>query len=196
MRNTGGECITDMFHYKHHAIPVPEVTATDCILDATHHLTAAIEGIQEAALDELKAINTLRHILLGEGIPQQPYPPPLTPLHDSNLDEEDMWDPTIHAQPILPSNATPRAPQTGRAIIDNDDAAPPHPVPAVLTGSPAIIHNNDNAPTIAKRPRTQAQLRTQVESHLINMVIQDNLMPNCYLTIKPHKLHHGYSHAA
>jgi hypothetical protein len=47
-----------------------------------------------------------------------------------------MWDPTICAHPILPSNATPRAPQTGRAIIDNDDNAPPHPIPAVHTGSP------------------------------------------------------------
>jgi hypothetical protein len=55
---------------KHHAIPVPEVTATDCILEATHHLNAAIEGVQEAALDELQAIESLRHILLSEQIPQ------------------------------------------------------------------------------------------------------------------------------
>jgi hypothetical protein len=31
-----------------------------------------------------------------------------------------MWDPTIPAQPILPSNAAPRALQTGSAIIDNN----------------------------------------------------------------------------
>jgi hypothetical protein len=28
------------------------------------------------------------------------------------------------------------------------------------------------------------------------MVIQENLMPNCSLAIKPHKLHHGYLQAA
>ncbi len=28
------------------------------------------------------------------------------------------------------------------------------------------------------------------------MVIQDNLIPNCSLAIKPHKLNHGYSQAA
>ncbi len=66
MRDTGGECITDMFRYKHHAIPIPVVTATDCILEATHQLTAAIEGIQDAAPDKLKAIKSLCHILLGK----------------------------------------------------------------------------------------------------------------------------------
>jgi hypothetical protein len=78
----------------------------------------------------------------------------------------------------------------------NDDDTPPHPIPAVHTGSPAIIHDDDNAPPIAKRPRTQAQLCTQAESHLINMVIQDDLMPNCTLAFKPHKLHHCYLQAA
>ena len=53
MRDTSGECIMDRFHYKHHAIPVLEVTATDRILKATHHLTAAIEGVQKATPDKL-----------------------------------------------------------------------------------------------------------------------------------------------
>jgi hypothetical protein len=66
MRNTGGKCITGTFHYKHHAIPIPVVTATDRILKATHRLTMAIEGIQEAAPDKLQAIKSLRHILLGK----------------------------------------------------------------------------------------------------------------------------------
>jgi hypothetical protein len=135
--NTSDERITDTFCYKHHAIPVPEVTATNCILEATHHLTMAIEGIQKATPDKLQAIESLHHILLVKQIPQQPRPPPPIPLHDSNIDKEliHMWDPTIHAQPILPSNATPRVPQTEHAIIDNDDDAPPHPIPSVHTGS-------------------------------------------------------------
>jgi hypothetical protein len=66
MRNTGGKRITDMFRYKHHAIPIPVITATDCILEATHQLTAAIEGVQEAAPDKLQAIKSLCHILLSK----------------------------------------------------------------------------------------------------------------------------------
>jgi hypothetical protein len=36
MRDTSRKHIMDTFRYKHHAIPVPAVTATDCILEATH----------------------------------------------------------------------------------------------------------------------------------------------------------------
>jgi hypothetical protein len=156
MRKTGGECITDTFRYKYHVIPIPGVTATDCILKATHHLTTAIDGVQEAAPDKLQAIKSLHHILLGKRILQQPRPLPPTLLCDSNFNKEQihMWDPTIHALPILPSNATPRVPQTGRAIIDNDDDAPPHPVPAVHMGSPAIINDDDDASPMVKCPWT------------------------------------------
>jgi hypothetical protein len=53
MRDTGGGCITDTFWYKHHTIPVPVVTPTDGILEATYQLTVAIEGVQEASPDKL-----------------------------------------------------------------------------------------------------------------------------------------------
>jgi hypothetical protein len=66
MHDTGGKRIMDTFQYKHHAIPVLVITATDHILEATHQLTAAIEGIQEAAPDKLKAIESLPHIFLGK----------------------------------------------------------------------------------------------------------------------------------
>ncbi len=49
---------------------------------------------------------------------------------------------------------------------------------------------------MVRHPRTQAQLHTSVESHLINMVIQDNLISNFSFNIKPHKLHHSYLQAA
>ncbi len=106
-----------------------------------------------------------------------------------------MWDLTIPAQPILSSNATQRAPQTGHTIINNDDT-PPHPIPPIHTGSPAINDDNDDAPPMVRPPRNQAQLRTQAESHLINMVIQDDHIHNISLVIKLHKLCHGYSQAA
>jgi hypothetical protein len=197
MRDTGGKHITDTFRYKHHAILVPVVTAADCILEATHQFTSAIEGNQEAAPDKLQANESLRHVLLGKQIPQQPHPPPPTPLNDSNIDKEPihMWDLTICAQPILPADASQKVPQTGRAIIDDDDA-PPHPIPPVHTGSPAIIHDYNNVPPMVRDPQTQAQLRSQAESHLINMVIHNDHIPNFSLVIKPHKLHRGYLQAA
>jgi hypothetical protein len=74
MHDTSGKCINNMFRYKHHVIPAPEVTATDCIFEATNRLTAAIEGIQEATPDKLQAIKSLRHVLIGKQIPQQLCP--------------------------------------------------------------------------------------------------------------------------
>jgi hypothetical protein len=161
MRNTGGKVITDTYRYKHHAIPIPVVTATDLIFKATHQLTTAMEGVQEAAPDKLQAIKSLCHILLGKQTPQQPRPPPPAPLNDSHANKEPihMWDPTIHAQPILPFDATHRAPHTGRGIIDDDDT-PPHLIPPVHMGSPAIIDDNDDAPPLARCPSVCAQLRT------------------------------------
>jgi hypothetical protein len=91
MRDTGGERITDTFCYKHHAISVPAITATGCIFEATHQLTVALEGIQEAAPDKLQAIESLRHIHLGKQIPQQLRPPPPTPLNNSNVDKEPIY---------------------------------------------------------------------------------------------------------
>jgi hypothetical protein len=95
----------------------------------------------------------------------------------------------------LPSATISSAPQTESAIIEDDDNTPPCPVPAVHTSCPTIIHDDDDAPPIVRCPQTQAQLSTQAKSHLINIVIQDNLMPNCSFAIKPQKLHHGYAQA-
>ncbi len=59
MKDTGGEHVPDMFRYQHHAIPVPAITTTDRILEATRHLTDAIKGVQEAPLEEMAAIQSL-----------------------------------------------------------------------------------------------------------------------------------------
>ena len=78
MADTDGDHITNTFRFCHHTIPVPGITATDRILDATARLTAAIEGVQEAPPDELAAIQALRTLLLGEVPPTAPctYPSP------------------------------------------------------------------------------------------------------------------------
>ncbi len=73
MRDTGGKHITNMFSYKHHTIFSPKITATDHILEETHHLTTAIEGIQEATPDKLQANELLCYILLGKTPLQQPH---------------------------------------------------------------------------------------------------------------------------
>jgi hypothetical protein len=65
-------------------------------------------------------------------------------------------------------------------------------VSLVHPGQPALIQDKTNAPRIVSCPQTCAQLHNQAEVHLINIVIHDNLMPNCSLTVKPPKLHHGY----
>jgi hypothetical protein len=44
MEDTGSERLTDTFRFKHHAMPVPTITATDRIIAATRALTAAIKG--------------------------------------------------------------------------------------------------------------------------------------------------------
>jgi hypothetical protein len=80
MADTGGERITDTFRFKHHAMPVPIITPTDCIIAATQSLTAAIAGVTEAPPTELQAIENLRLLLLGETPPPpvlvNPLPPP------------------------------------------------------------------------------------------------------------------------
>jgi hypothetical protein len=103
MRDTGGERINDTFHVQHHALPVPHITATDCILQATERLTDAIAGVQEAPPNKLVAITSLRALLLGKELPLEPVeapvaPNPVTTPVKETLPEEYlpviMWDPT------------------------------------------------------------------------------------------------------
>ncbi len=59
MADTGAERLTDMFHYKHHAMPIPTITPTNRFIAATWHLTDALAGTQEAPPDKLQAILSL-----------------------------------------------------------------------------------------------------------------------------------------
>jgi hypothetical protein len=59
MKDTGGERVTDIFCYQHHAILVSAITATDRILEAIRRLADAINGVQEAPLDKMAAIQSL-----------------------------------------------------------------------------------------------------------------------------------------
>jgi hypothetical protein len=90
MADTGGKGITDTFQFKHHAIPVLEITATDRIIDTTERLTAIIAGIQDAPPNEVEAIKSLHTLLLSKValLPPPspsilPPPPVLTPWSTS-----------------------------------------------------------------------------------------------------------------
>ncbi len=65
--STGGECISDTYRFKHHAIDIPQLTAADRILEAAQQLNAAItQQPKKAPMDEIVAIEPLREVLLGK----------------------------------------------------------------------------------------------------------------------------------
>jgi hypothetical protein len=79
MADTGGKRIIDTFQFKHHAIPVPEIIATDRVIDAITRLTATIAGIQDAPLDKMEFIQSLCTLLLGKIAPLPPPAPSILP---------------------------------------------------------------------------------------------------------------------
>jgi hypothetical protein len=90
LANIGGERITNTFQFKHHALPVPEIIATNRIIDAITRLTTAIAGIQEAPPNKMEAIQSLYTLLLGKVAPLPPpassilpTPPVITPTVDN-----------------------------------------------------------------------------------------------------------------
>jgi hypothetical protein len=109
MANTGNKRITDMFRFKHPAIPVPEITATNRIINATTRLTAAIAGIQDAPPNKLEAIQSLCTLLIGKVALLSPLtpsilstPPPPTPVVDKD-EPIIVWNPQL-VQPALPTH--------------------------------------------------------------------------------------------
>jgi hypothetical protein len=79
MADTGGKRITDTFQFKHHAITVPAITATDRIIGATPSLTTAIASIQDAPPNKMKAMQSLCTLLLGNIAPLPPPAPSILP---------------------------------------------------------------------------------------------------------------------
>ena len=126
MADTGGERITDTFRYNHHAIPVPRITATDRILEATARLTAAIEGVQESPPDKLTAIQALRTLLLGEVPPIAPTPPPVqAPRPIIDKEPVEIWSPdnvqqSIRTTGTISPTSTPPSQRDLPTIIEDD----------------------------------------------------------------------------
>jgi hypothetical protein len=111
MADTGGKRVTDRFRFKHHAISVPEITATNRIINATTRLATAIAGIQDAPLNE--AIQSLPTLLLGKVAPLPPptpsilaTSPPPTPLVDKDKPII-IWNPQL-VQTNTPNQSLPK----------------------------------------------------------------------------------------
>jgi hypothetical protein len=195
MADTGGERITNMFQFKHHAIPVPEITATNRIIDATTRLTAAITSIQDAPPNKIEAIQSLRTFLLGE-IALLPPPTPSilpTPSPPTPLINKDkpviIWNPQL-VQPPLPShnhNTDNSSSNRNTPAIVKDNSNDDSPIPSHSTCPPChhLIH------PLQKHPLTHNQLRL-CTAHMINCIIAKELMPTPSLHTRPPSLHHGF----
>jgi hypothetical protein len=144
MANTGSKRITNTFRFKHHAIPVLEITATNGIIDATTRLTAAISAIQDAPPNKMEAIQSLRTLLLSEVAPLPPptpsilpTPPPSTPV----VKEDEpviIWNPQL-VQPALPTpnvNTDDIYSNRNTPTIVNDNGNDNDPIPSQRTKSP------------------------------------------------------------
>jgi hypothetical protein len=167
---------------------VPSITPINRIITVTHDLMAAILGVQEAPPNELQAIATLCHLLLGEvpptSVPVDPPPiAPVPPPVPNTVDKEPMhiWDPNARQlqhvpHTVIPSiNATPRHHAPGPNFINNDDDSPITP-----------------ASCAAQEARTCAQYHTRQCIHLINSVITKALMPMIDLKPAASFPAHGY----
>ncbi len=138
MAITGGKRITDTFCFKHHAIPVPEITATNRIIDATTRLTAAITGVQVAPPNKMEAIQSLCTLLLGEVAPLPPLTPiilPTPPPPTPEVKEDEpviIWNPQL-VQPALPP-----------PIVNTNDIYPDRNTPAIVADN---SNNNDLVPS-------------------------------------------------
>jgi hypothetical protein len=101
MADTGGKRITNTSQFKRHAIPVPEITATNRINDATTRLTAATAGIQDAPPNEMEAIQSLCTLLLGKVAPLPPPTPSILPTPPPPTPVVDIDEPVIILNPVV-----------------------------------------------------------------------------------------------
>jgi hypothetical protein len=180
MADTGGKRITDTFQFKHHPIPVPEIMATDRIIDATERLTAAIAGIQDAPPNKMEAIQSLCTLLLDKVALLPPPAPSILPTPQEPTPLVDIDKPVIIWNPQLVQPSLPPLINITNNIIPNRN-------------TPAVIDNNsdNNIPVLNHStcppclnlirplqncPLTCNQLPLHT-AHMINCVIADELMP-------------------
>ena len=72
--STGKERMSDTVKMQHHAIAIPKLTPADRIVEAARHLDRALKQLpKDGTTEEIKAIQILREVLLGER--DTPIPP-------------------------------------------------------------------------------------------------------------------------
>ncbi len=207
MRDTGGERITDMFHFQHHALPIPHITATDRILQATERLADVIAGLQEARPDKLAAITSLRALLLGEELPPEPVealvaPNPVTTPVEETLPEEYppviMWDPTNNTITNLQQEMRKSAPLAPRDAPSNPTWIKDNHNNVEHLPPPSSIHQRSRNQFLRPShagPTAQSQSQAR-SAHMINCAIVAELMPSIVNPASAPPTAIGYAFAA
>ena len=114
---SGAVRITGTWKFKHHALNIPAVSATDRIVKATRNLATAIQGANNSPPDELDAIEQLRALISNNSTP-----PPLA--------EENAVVP-----PELPGNVPPTVPTQP----STQPSPPPVPTPVTQAVNEPIL---------------------------------------------------------
>ena len=128
--STKGERISDSVRFQHHAIAIPELTPADRILEATKQLKDAIEQQpKRPPSDELRAIELLREVMLGE----RSAPLPLNSIQQMNANhKKQLQKERVKANPIreddeetvIHSNCNPNRKAT-KPTVEADSNNPP-----------------------------------------------------------------------
>eukprot|EP00804_Cyclotella_cryptica_P002147 CCRYP_006558-RA/>CCRYP_006558-RA protein AED:0.41 eAED:0.35 QI:0/-1/0/1/-1/1/1/0/379 len=159
--DTGAVHTTYTFTFLPHTIPVPNITAVDCIIRATKHLRQAIDGHTAPAHDELEAIAALKALITRSPPAPRPEPVMETPPHEDTTTVNHYKDEPVH----LP-------------LQDMPMPSPPLPTLAHPTAIPFHDNELDIASSISAtpvRPHTCYNLLSQAQ-HIIQSALNDGLV--------------------
>ncbi|KAL7524050.1 hypothetical protein ACHAXR_001126, partial [Thalassiosira sp. AJA248-18] len=169
---SGATRLTDTWKFKHHALPIPTISPTDRIVQATQNLAATIQGANPAQPDELAAIEHLRALISNSSVPEPTVSPTTLPTPDVPTNESPRADITT-IPPIVPPIVPPQhvepqpifEPVLEQPIQATQFSAEPNRPPA-----PAVISQDDDEPS---EPRYHLRSR----ANIINSLIDPNLIP-------------------
>ena len=122
--STGGERISDTVKFQHHAIDIPTLTPADRILEATRQLQDAIrQQPKRAPMDELRAIELLREVMLGEKRTSLPKNSVQIQRQRQRKAPPEERAPKL-ATPLVPVSTASPTPATTRVPKDVDEPLP------------------------------------------------------------------------
>ena len=120
--STKGERISDSVRFQHHAIDIPTLTPADRILEAAKQLKDAIEQRpKRPASDEMRAIEMLREVMMGE----RETPLPLNSVQQRNAAHKKQLQ--TEEEEMKRGEATKFSPPANYVSDDEDETptAPP-----------------------------------------------------------------------